>query len=297
MLAEADVFIQNFAPGATDRLGIGSEALRRRHPRLITCDISGYAPGTPHYTRKAYDLLIQAEAGLAAVTGTADSGPTRIGISIADIATGNAAYAAILEALIRRGRTGEGSRIQLSLFDTIADLMNVPYLTRRYGGIEPPRLGLAHPSIAPYGVFRLADAEVLISIQSEREWQILARDVLGDPSLLDDPRFANNVLRVRNRPVLDAAIQATLIARTYAETAAGLDAARIAFGTVSTMADLIDHPAATALPVPTRNGPIEVLAPPVLVDGKRVPMRAPPGLGEHDETLRREFAAKAARSA
>ena len=141
MLAEADVFIQNFAPGATDRLGIGSEALRLRHPRLITCDISGYAPGTPHYTKKAYDLLIQAEAGLAAVTGSPDSGPTRIGISIADIATGNAAYAAILEALIRRGRTGEGSRIQLSLFDTIADLMNVPYLTRRYGGIEPPRLG------------------------------------------------------------------------------------------------------------------------------------------------------------
>jgi crotonobetainyl-CoA:carnitine CoA-transferase CaiB-like acyl-CoA transferase len=138
---------------------------------------------------------------------------------------------------------------------------------------------------------------VLISIQSEREWQILARDVLGDGSLFDDPRFANNVLRVRNRPALDAAIQATLISRTYAETAAGLDAARIAYGTVSTMADLIDHPAVTALPVPTPNGPIEVLAPPVLVDGQRVPMRAPPGLGEHDEALRREFAAKAARSA
>ncbi|MCV9940060.1 CoA transferase [Boseaceae bacterium BT-24-1] len=298
MLAGADVFIQNFAPGATDRLGIGSEALRQRHPRLITCDISGYAPGTPHYTRKAYDLLIQAEAGLAAVTGSADSGPTRIGVSIADIATGNAAYAAILEALIRRGRTGEGSRIQLSLFDTIADLMNVPYLTRRYGGIEPPRLGLAHPSIAPYGVFRLADAEVLISIQSEREWQILARDVLRDAGLAEDARFASNVLRVRNRPALDAAIQAILETRSYAETAAGLDAARIAFGTVSTVADLIDHPAVTALPVPTPNGDVEVLAPPTLVDGKRVPMRAIPGLGEHDEALRREFTAKkAARSA
>ncbi|MBN9448831.1 MAG: CoA transferase, partial [Bosea sp.] len=204
MLSEADVFIQNLAPGATGRLGIGSAELRQRYPKLITCDISGYAPGTPHYTRKAYDLLIQAEAGLSAITGSESSGPMRIGVSIADIATGNAAYAAILEALLRRARTGQGSQIQLSLFDTVADLMNVPYLTRRYGGIEPPKLGLAHPSIAPYGVFRLADAEVLLAVQSEPEWRILARDVLRDDALADDPRFATNVLRVRNRAVLDA---------------------------------------------------------------------------------------------
>jgi crotonobetainyl-CoA:carnitine CoA-transferase CaiB-like acyl-CoA transferase len=290
MLAQADVFIQNLAPGATQRLGIGSAALRRRHPKLITCDISGYAPGTPHYTRKAYDLLIQAEAGLAAITGSESSGPTRIGVSIVDIATGNAAYQAILEALIRRGRTGEGAQIELSLFDTIADLMNVPYLTRRYGGIEPPRLGLAHPSIAPYGVFRLADAELLISIQSEREWQILARDVLREPALLAEPRYASNVLRVRNRPALDGAIQAILERRSFAETAAALDAARIAYGTVSSVGDLIGHPAATALPVETPNGPVEVLAPPAIVDGERKRLRPVPALGADDAALRREFA-------
>jgi crotonobetainyl-CoA:carnitine CoA-transferase CaiB-like acyl-CoA transferase len=297
MLGEADVFIQNLAPGATGRLGLGSTELRQRHRKLITCDISGYAPGTPHDDRKAYDLLIQAEAGLAAITGSAESGPTRIGVSIADIATGNAAYAAILEALIRRGRTGEGSHIALSLFDTVAELMNVPYLTRRYGGIEPPRLGLAHPSIAPYGVFRLADAQVLISIQSEREWQILAREVLGDEALAADPRFATNVLRVQSRPALDGAVQAILAGRSFAETAAALDKARIAYGTVSSIGDLIDHPAATALAVATPNGPVEVLAPPAIVDGERARMRAVPALGEHEAGLRREFAPKAARSA
>ncbi|HEV7335497.1 MAG TPA: CaiB/BaiF CoA-transferase family protein [Bosea sp. (in: a-proteobacteria)] len=297
MLGEADVFVQNLAPGATGRLGIGSAELRQRYPKLITCDISGYAPGTPHYTRKAYDLLIQAEAGLSAITGSENSGPMRIGVSIADIATGNAAYAAILEALLRRARTGQGSQIQLSLFDTIADLMNVPYLTRRYGGIEPPKLGLAHPSIAPYGVFRLADAEVLLAVQSEPEWRILAREVLRDEALADDPRFASNVLRVRNRAALDAAIQVILAPRSFAETTAALDKARIAYGTVSHVGDLISHPAATALPVETQNGPVEVLAPPAIVDGKRTVMRRVPALGEHEAALRREFAPKAARTA
>lgn len=290
MLAKADVFVQNLAPGATERLGIGSTELRERHPRLITCDISGYAPGTPHYTRKAYDLLIQAEAGLSAVTGSAESGPTRIGVSIADIATGNAAYSAILEALLRRARTGQGSHIALSLFDTVADWMNVPYLTRRYGGIEPPRLGLAHPSIAPYGVFRLKDGDVLISIQSEREWLLLVRLVLKDENLAEDPRFTSNVLRVRERKLLDGAIQAILAQRSFAETAAALDEAGIAFGIVSTVGDLMKHPAATALPVETPNGPIEVLAPSAIVDGERVRLRPVPALGSHDAALRREFA-------
>lgn len=295
MLGQADVFVQNLAPGAAGRLGIGSEALRARYPRLITCDISGYAPGTPHYTRKAYDLLIQAEAGLAAITGSAESGATRIGISIVDIATGNAAYAAILEALLRRARTGAGSHIALSLFDTVADQMNVPYLTRRYGGIEPPRLGLAHPSIAPYGVFGLADAEILLSIQSEREWRILVEEVLRDAALAADPRFASNVLRVRNRPALETAMQAILSRRSFAETAQALDAARIAYGTVSSVGDLIDHPAATTLEVGTPNGPVSVLAPPAIVDGERTRLKPVPALGAHDEALRREFA-PAARS-
>jgi crotonobetainyl-CoA:carnitine CoA-transferase CaiB-like acyl-CoA transferase len=273
MLARADVFIQNLAPGATGRLGLGSAELRRRHPRLITCDVSGYAPDTPHYTRKAYDLLIQAEAGLSSVTGNDASGPMRIGVSIADISTGQAAYAAILEALLRRGRSGEGSHIALSLFDTVAELMNVPY-----------------PSIAPYGVFRLADGNVLLAVQSEREWQILAREVLRDEALAIEPRFATNVLRVRNRAALDAAIQAILTGRDFTEVTAALDKAAIAYGTVSSVGDLITHPAATTLPVETPAGDIEVLAPPAIVDGRRARMRRVPELGEHEAALRAEFA-------
>lgn len=294
MLGQADIFIQNLAPGATGRLGIGSADLRKRHPRLITCDVSGYAPGTPHYTRKAYDLLVQAEAGLSSITGNESSGPTRIGVSIADISTGQAAYAAILEALLRRARTGEGSHIALSLFDTIAELMNVPYLTRRYGGIEPPRLGLAHPSIAPYGVFQLADGNVLLAVQSEREWQILARDVLSSEALANAPRFATNVLRVRDRKALDEAIQAILISRSFTHLTSALDKAAIAYGAVSSVGDLISHPAATTLPVETPAGTIEVLAPPAIVDGKRATMRRVPGLGEHEAALRAEFAPLAA---
>ena len=290
MIASADVFIQNLAPGAAGRLGLGSATLRQRHQRLITCDISGYARGTPHEQRKAYDLLIQAESGLAAITGTADSGPSRIGVSIADVATGQAAYAAILEALLRRARTGEGSAIALSLFDTLAELMNVPYITRRHGGVEPARIGLAHPSIAPYGVFRLLDGEVLVSIQSEREWQVFAREVLESPELADDPRYASNVLRVAARAALDSAVQARLGQRRFTEVTAALDRHSIAYGTVSTVGDLIDHPAATALPVPTPRGPIEVLAPSAVVDGQRVAMRPVPALGQHDAALRAEFA-------
>src|SRR6266404_9299160 len=207
MIAKADIFVQNLAPGATDRLGLGSEQLRARHPRLIACDISGYTPGTPHFRRKAYDLLIQAEAGLASVTGSEASGPVRVGVSICDIATGHAAYAAILEALLRRGRSGAGSHLQLSLFDTIADMMNVPYLGQRYGGREPKRLGLAHPTIAPYGVFHLADGDLIIAIQSEREWPILCTEVLGDAALAADPRFDLNLRRVENRATLEARIQ------------------------------------------------------------------------------------------
>lgn len=291
MIARADVFVQNFAPGGAARLGLGSAELRRRHPRLIAVDISGYAPGTPHYTRKAYDLLVQAEVGLSAITGTAESGPSRVGVSICDIATGHAAYAAILEALIARGRTGEGAHIELSLFDTIADMMNVPYLTRRYGGIEPPRLGLAHPSIAPYGVFRLADGEIVISIQSEREWQILCAEVLGDADLAADPRFDRNVQRVRNRAECDARVQARLAPRSTAEVTAVLDRARIAYGLVSTVGGLVAHPSATALPVETPNGLVEVLAPPAIVDGARPQLGPVPALGQHDEALRAEFAA------
>lgn len=289
MLAGADVFVQNLAPGATDRLGIGSADLRARFPRLIVCDIGGYAPGTPDYRRKAYDLLVQAEAGLASVTGSETSGPSRVGISICDIAAGQAAYAAILEALLLRARTGRGSHLQLSLFDTMADYMNVPYLARRYGGKEPRRLGLAHPSIAPYGLFRASDGDILIAIQNEREWKVFCDRVLHDPAMTADPRFDHNTQRVRNREALDQRIQDAVGRSSLQDLCALLDEVRIAYGRVSTMGDLIAHGSATTAIVETPAGPVEVLASPVIVDGARSALGRVPRLGEHDVALRREF--------
>jgi len=289
MLAEADVFVQNLAPGATDRLGLCAKTLRDRHRRLIVCDISGYAPGTPDHERKAYDLLVQAEAGLAGVTGSATSGPSRVGISICDIATGQAAYAAILEALLMRSRTGQGTHVQVSLFDTMAEYMNVPCLTRRYGDREPRRIGLAHPSIAPYGVFHATNGEILISIQNDREWQTFCEGVLGDPTLTTDPRFASNTARVENRDALDQIIQSRTRQLTIEDLSALLDRYRIAYGRISTMADLVAHRSATWLAVETPQGQVLMLAPPVIVDGKRPRLGRVPGLGEHSEVLKREF--------
>src|SRR5690606_31135786 len=261
MLANADVFIQNSAPGAAARLGLGSDALRARHPRLITCDVSGFAKGTPDYQRKAYDLLIQAETGLAALTGSPESGPTRVGISIGDIATGQACYAAILEALFRRERTGEGSHIAISLFDALAEYVNAPYLAWRYGGKEPPRIGLAHPSIAPYGVFSASDGEILISIQNEREWVAFCEGVLGDASIATDPRFARNTLRVENRQELDAMVQTRLARSTVAEIAERLDEVKIAYGRISNMAGLSRHRSLSTATIGTPGGPVELIAP------------------------------------
>lgn len=291
MLAKADVFVQNLAPGATQRLGIGSAELRRRYPSLIVCDIGGYARGTADGERKAYDLLVQAEAGLAGVTGSASSGPSRVGVSICDIGTGQAAYAAILEALLLRQRTGRGSHLQLSLFDTIAEYMNVPYLGWRYGGKEPKRIGLAHPSIAPYGVFQALDGDVLIAIQNEREWKVFCERVLGDAELPSDPRFDRNTARVANRESLDGIIQQVLGARHMKELCDLLDSIRIAYGRVSTMAGLAEHNGTTTVTVETPEGTVELVAPPVVIDGARVSGGHVPKLGQHDTALRREFAA------
>jgi crotonobetainyl-CoA:carnitine CoA-transferase CaiB-like acyl-CoA transferase len=292
MLAGADIFVQNLAPGAIDRLGLGSAELRASHPRLVVCDIGGYAPGTPDETRKAYDLLIQAEAGLAHVTGSEQSGPSRVGVSICDIVTGQTAYAAILEALVRRQKTGKGAHLQISLFDTIAEYMNVPYLACRYGGKEPRRVGLAHPSIAPYGAFHTRDGCVVLAIQNEREWKMFCDEVLGESEMASDERFASNTERVRNRAALDRHVQARLGELSLAELCDALDRARIARGQVSTMRDLMSHPSATFASVMTPEGIVELLAPAVIVDGQRPALGRVPSLGEHDEALRREFAAR-----
>ena len=290
MLSAADVFVQNLGPGAADRLGLGSETLRREFPRLITCDIRGYAAGTPHAERKAYDLMIQAESGLADITGTASSGPSRIGVSICDIATGMTAHAQILEALYRRTRTGEGSAISVALFDVAAELMSVPYLAVRNGGPAPRRVGLAHPSIAPYGVFGLRDGSLLVAVQSDREWASFASTVLDAPALATDPRFATNSDRVANRPTMDAMIQDVFSTLTVEAAIARLDAARIAHGRVSTLDDLVRHDALSVATCLAGDAEIHMVAGPAVVDGRRTGGGRVPEIGEHDGALREEFA-------
>ena len=207
MLAKADVLVQNLKPGAVGKLGFPLEALRRAHPRLVICSISGYGEDGPYAARKAYDMLIQAESGLASITGGAEA-PARVGVSVCDIAAGMNACEAILEALIARERTGDGAAISISMFDAMADWMAVP-LIQHEGGAPPLRMGLAHTSIAPYGVFKTADgADILISIQSDREWRVLAEKVLGDAALAADPDFATNVARVARRAATDGRVAA-----------------------------------------------------------------------------------------
>ncbi|MGZ9083810.1 MAG: CaiB/BaiF CoA transferase family protein [Rhodoplanes sp.] len=241
MLAKADVFVQNLIPGAADRAGFGSDELRRRHPQLITCDISGYGETGPYRDMKAYDLLVQCETGLASVTGVPER-PGRVGVSVADIACGMYAHAAVLQALYERERTGVGRGILISLFDSLADWMTVPLLHYDYGGKAPDRVGLNHPSIAPYGAYALGDGhQVVLSIQNEREWRTFCDQVLERPELASDPRFAANVLRVEHRPALNVEIDAVFRGLDRAEAMARLQKARIAFASLNDVADLSVH--------------------------------------------------------
>src|SRR6201993_1283895 len=211
MLARADVFVQNLKPGAAAKLGFAPARLRRDHPRLVACSISGFGESGPYAQRKAYDLLIQAESGLASVTGGPEA-PARVGVSVVDIAAGMNAYEAILEALLARARSGGGADISISMFDAMADWMTVPLLQHE-GGRTPKRIGLAHPSISPYGVFKTRDGvDILISIQSDREWRVLAEKVMGDKALAADPAFATNMERAKRRADTDARVAAVFVA-------------------------------------------------------------------------------------
>ncbi|HZS85730.1 MAG TPA: CaiB/BaiF CoA-transferase family protein [Stellaceae bacterium] len=289
ILARADVFVQNLAPGAAARAGFDPEALRRRYPRLVTCSISGYGESGPYRDMKAYDLLIQAETGLADITGPPEA-PGRVGVSVSDIAAGLNAYAAILEALLRRGRTGEGAAIALSLFDATAEWMAVPLVYHDYMGRAPVRVGINHPSIAPYGVFTAADGKALvISIQNEREWVRFCGDFLGRPELAADPRFADNARRLANRAPLDDLIQAEFGRFDRATLGRRLKAAAIAFGNLNTVGDFSRHPHLRRIEVPTGKG-VVALPPPPAWSGAQSPGRVPE-LGEHTAALRREFAA------
>src|SRR5204863_1114226 len=218
------VFIQNLKPGAIAKLGFAIERLRRDHPKLICCSISGFGESGPYAARKSYDLLVQAESGLASVTGGPEA-PARVGVSVTDVAAGMNAYEAVLEAIIARGRSGEGAAVSVSLFDAMADWMTVPLLQHE-GGKPPKRLGLSHPSIAPYGVFKTRDgADILISIQNDREWRILAADVMGDTALAADAKFASLVDRVKHRAETDGKVTASFATMDVATLAKKLDAA------------------------------------------------------------------------
>jgi len=290
VLARADVFIQNLAPGAAERAGFGSAELRRRYPRLITVDVSGYGAGHSYAGMKAYDLLVQAESGLAAITGH-PAGPGRVGVSVCDIGCGMAAHAAVLEALIGRGIDGQGRQLAVSLFDGMADWMNVPLLYFEGTGQAPKRVGLAHPSICPYGAFETADESlVLLSIQNEREWHKFCAGVLEQPELPQRPGFESNNARVGNRPAVDELVGQVFARLTRAEAAARLDAAGTAYGFVNEVADLPSHPALRRVMVETPGGAASIVAPPALHDGAAPSLGPVPSIGQHSQAIRNEFA-------
>jgi itaconate CoA-transferase len=289
MIERADVFVQNLKPGAVDKLGFPIARLRREHPRLICCTISGFGDSGPFATRKAYDLLIQAESGLASITGTTE--PSRVGVSVVDIAAGMNAYQAILEALIARQRTGEGAELSVSMFDAMADWMAVPLLQQE-GGKPPRRLGLAHTSIAPYGAFRSRDgANILIAIQNDREWRVLAAMVLNDAALADDPSFATNVERMKRRAATDGKVAAKFGALDAEVLTQKLAAADIAFARVNTPADLAHHPHLRRITVATPSGPVSYPAPAEQHTSMSRHYGPVPALGEHTEKVRAEFMA------
>ncbi len=289
MLSKADVFIQNLMPGALDRLGVSMADLRQADPRLITCDISGYGASGPFAQMKAYDFLVQAEVGLAQITGAPEE-PGRVGVSICDIAAGMTAHAAILQALVARAKTGEGRAIEVSLFHALADWMNVPYLQHHYGGREIRRPGLHHPTIAPYGAYRCGDDRMLlISIQNEREWLRLCSDVLNQPDLPQNPKFDSNVHRVENRASLDAIMNGVFSQYSIDKIADKLQAAQIAFGRLNDMDVFTNHPQNRFVSVRTSAGDVQLLSPGAIVNGVLPALGEVPDLGQHSAAIRAEF--------
>lgn len=285
LCASADVFIQNLAPGAAHRLGFGSAELRVAYPRLITCDISGYGESGPLRELKAYDLLVQAESGLVAVSGA--PGPWgRIGVSICDITAGMNALIGIQQALLQRAKTGRGSRIQVSLFDSAADLMAVPYLQTRYGNSAPERVGLKHPSIAPYGVFTCSDGkEFVLSIQNEREWALFCERVLLMPHIENEERFSSNNARVRNREELEYLISEVFLSISYSQAVDRMTEAQTAFGAINSVHDLIQHPQFRTRPMDVHGKSFEIPATPYITEWDDASYRTVPDVNQHRTTI------------
>lgn len=289
ILTKADVFIQNLAPGAAKRAGFGSEDLRVRYPKLITVDISGYGEEGEYSDMKAYDFLVQGESGLISVTGSPEV-MGRVGASVCDIAAGMYSKIAVLEALIKRGRTGEGSTIKTSMFGGMVEWLSPWLLHQAYGELSEQRIGLHHPAIAPYGAYKCANEElILIAVQNQREWSRLCDQVLQKPGLANNKKVIDNVARLANRKFLDSEIEEILSSLTRDEVRRRLIDAKIAFGAVNTIEDVVNHPALNKIPVDTPQGRIDVMAPPSAVKGEAVDILSVPEIGQNNETIRLEF--------
>ena len=289
LLERSDAFVQNLAPGASGRLGFGTEALRERYPRLIVCDVSGYGSSGPYRDKKAYDLLVQCEAGLVSITGTPES-PSKVGIAVADIACGMYAYSGILAALLRRERTGEGAALEISLFEALGEWMGFPTYYAMYGGKEPPRSGARHASIAPYGPFECGDGEqIFFGIQNEREWERFCEAVLGRAEMANDELFDDNSRRVENREALEEEISAILAELSSEEAIKRLERAGIANARMRTVPEFIEHPQLAARnrwrEVGSEAGPLRALVPPVATADAEPVMRQIPAVGEHTDGI------------
>jgi len=293
LLDRADVFVQNFAPGVAERLGLGAAAIRASRPRLITCSVSGYGSSGPYRDAKAYDLLIQSEAGLVSVTGSAAE-PAKSGIPAADIGAGMYAFSGILSALYDRERTGHGTELEVSLFDSLVEWMGFPLYYAGYGGTPPPRTGTSHAAIAPYGTFAAGDGtELVLAVQNDREWAAFCEHAAGRPDWVADERFATGSARVANRVVLEREIDAVFARLTGAELEGRLRAGRIAHARRRELPDVLTHPQLTTrdrfAEVGTPAGPVRATLPPITVPGRAPRMDPVPALGEHTGAVLAEF--------
>jgi itaconate CoA-transferase len=296
LLALADVFVQNLAPGAADRLGLTVSSLRLKYPRLVVSSLSGYGSTGPYASKKAYDLLAQSETGLVSITGTPDA-PSKVGLSIADIAGGMYMYSGVLTALIQRQQTGLGTSFEVSLFEALGEWMGYAmYYTM--GGTAPARTGARHATIAPYGPYRTADGQVVFGIHNNREWATFAADVIGRPELAGDPRFAANHLRVEHRDAMDAEIERSFRTLSTAEVLARLDAAQIANANINSVEQFIAHPQLASRnawrQVASPAGSLPALVPPVRMEGVEPAMGPIPDVGEHSAAILAELGFDAA---
>jgi crotonobetainyl-CoA:carnitine CoA-transferase CaiB-like acyl-CoA transferase len=292
LVANADVFVQNLAPGAAARLGLAADQLRAANSRLIHASISGYGDGGPYSTKKAYDLLVQCESGLVSITGTPES-PSKVGISAADIAAGMYCFSGILTALYQRERTGEGAELQVSMLEALGEWMGFPMYYGVYGGTPPERSGSSHAAIAPYGPFDCRDGEqVFLGVQNEREWRVFCRDLLEDEPLATDERFSSNSRRVAHRQELASQIEERFMAMSAKEVIERLDAADIANARLRTVQDFFEHPQLKARnrwrDIETASGTIKALLPPATLAGQEPVMGRVPRLGEHNGKVRAE---------